>query len=433
MNTSDYIDFLLLRDPNVFMVVIGTVLLGGSAALVGSFSFLRKQSLIGDAVAHSILPGVVLAFLLSGTKNPLYLMIGALISGWLSIKMIDLITSRSKLKGDAAIGIVLSFFFGIGIVLLTYVQHHAGSNMSGLDHYLFGKAASMNAFDVKMFALMALVLFAVVLLFRRAFILISFDRPFAKSIGLNVRLYELLLSTLTILAIALGIQAVGMILMAALIITPAAASRQWTNKMGKFLSLTVLFGMISGYVGSFFSYSAPQMPTGPWIVMALSFITLISVIFAPEKGILARSRKKKTNRKKILTENILKSFYHLSEKSIDDKKVWSLEEINRKLQIDTARISKGLKVLKKKGLSVDVNDNWALTSVGTTESRRIVRLHRLWELYLTKKMLIDPDLVHSDAEAIEHVITPELEFLLTKELGDPSIDPHQSKIPQIRK
>lgn len=432
MNFDDWLNFLLLRDPNVFMVVIGTVLLGASAALVGSFSFLRKQSLIGDAVAHSILPGVVLAFLISGSKNPIYLMIGALISGWLSILLINLIRNRSKLKSDASIGITLSFFFGIGIVLLTYAQHHAGANMAGLDQYLFGKAASMNSMDVRIFSIMSVVLFAVVILFRRAFILISFDRDFAMSKGLAVNFYELMLSTLTILAIALGIQAVGMILMAALIITPAASARQWTNKMGNFMMLTVLFGMIAGYVGSFISYSAPQMPTGPWIVMALSFITLISVVFAPEKGIISRHRKKKFNAQKILVENIVKAFFHLNEKVGGKNAKISLDQLNTIMKTDTSRLVKGLGILKQKELVVKAGDQWKLTRDGVAESRRIVRLHRLWELYLTRKMLIDPSLVHADAEAIEHVITPEIEFQLTKELGDPKIDPHLSEIPKVR-
>lgn len=432
MNSIDWMDFLLLRDPNVLLVVVGTVLLGGSAALVGAFSFLRKQSLIGDAVAHSILPGVVLAFLISGSKNPLYLMFGALISGWLSILLIDIINNRTKLKMDTAIGVALSFFFGIGILLLTYAQHNASGNMSGLDQYLFGKAASMNSMDVKVFSIMSIVLFLIVVVFRRAFILISFDRDFALSKGLSVRFYELMLSTLTILAIALGIQAVGMILMAALIITPAASARQWTNKMSVFIGLTILFGMLAGYVGSFISFSAPQMPTGPWIVMALSFITLISVIFAPEKGLIARKSKKKRNQQKILIENILKSFFHLSEIDASSDPKRTVEEINVKMQNDLARINKGLGILKRNELVVRAGDKWSLTSKGIAESRRIVRLHRLWELYLTKKMLIDPTMVHSDAEAIEHVITPEIEFQLTKELGDPSIDPHYSEIPKVR-
>jgi len=432
MNFDDWLNFLLLRDPNVFMVVVGTVLLGASAALVGSFSFLRKQSLIGDAVAHSILPGVVLAFLISGSKNPFYLMIGALISGWLSILLINLIRNRSKLKSDTSIGISLSFFFGVGILLLTYAQHHAGANMAGLDQYLFGKAASMNSLDIKVFSLMSVVLFVVVILFKRAFILISFDRDFAKSKGLGVHFYELMLSTLTILAIALGIQAVGMILMAALIITPAASARQWTNKMGSFILLTILFGMIAGYVGSFISYSAPQMPTGPWIVMALSFITLISVVFAPEKGIISRRRKKKFNEQKMLVENILKAFFHLNEKEVLVNSKIAADQINTIMKTDVSRIVRGLGILRKKDLVIKVGDRWKLTKDGVAESRRIVRLHRLWELYLTRKMMIDPALVHSDAEAIEHVITPEIEFQLTKELGDPTIDPHLSEIPKVR-
>lgn len=198
------------------------------------------------------------------------------------------------------------------------------------------------------------------------------------------------------------------------------------------MMLTVLFGMIAGYVGSFISYSAPQMPTGPWIVMALSFITLISVVFAPEKGIISRHRKKKFNAQKILVENIVKAFFHLNEKVGGKNAKISLDQLNTIMKTDTSRLVKGLGILKQKELVVKAGDQWKLTRDGVAESRRIVRLHRLWELYLTRKMLIDPSLVHADAEAIEHVITPEIEFQLTKELGDPKIDPHLSEIPKVR-
>ena len=431
MEQEQLIDFLLLRDPNVMLVVVGTMFLGASAALVGAFSFLRKQSLIGDAIAHSILPGVVLAFLFTSSKNPFYLMIGALISGWISVMGINYIQNYTKLKGDAAIAIVLSFFFALGIMFLTYAQHLNSLNASGLDHFLFGKAAAMNSNDVMAFSILSLLVLLAVIFFRRAFILLSFDMDFAKSRGLPVRYYEVLLSSLTILAIALGIQAVGMILMAALIITPAAASRQWTNKMDRFLSLAVLFGVLAAYSGSFLSYSAPKMPTGPWIVMALSLITFVSVIFAPEKGLLARRRVKRRNKKKILHENIIKAFYQLSEKA--DVEFLTADDLSLHLNYDKQRVIRALQSLKRKGFVYKVDPKWSLSSEGEIESRRIVRLHRLWELYLTKKMLIDPDLVHSDAEAIEHVITPEIEFQLTKELGDPDKDPHSSLIPPIHK
>src|SRR5690554_5278837 len=144
--------FLSFSEPNVRFVVLGSIILGATAAIVGSFAFLRKRALIGDAISHSILPGVALAFMLSNVKNPLYLIIGALISGWISLLLIDAIARTTKLKSDAAIAIILSVFFGFGIVLLTHIQQSGSASQSGLDHFLFGNAASLMPQDILIFS-----------------------------------------------------------------------------------------------------------------------------------------------------------------------------------------------------------------------------------------------------------------------------------------
>jgi manganese/zinc/iron transport system permease protein len=188
MNTL--LDFFSFTDPNVRMVTLGTVVLGAAAAVVGSFAFLRKRSLVGDAVAHAILPGIVLAFVIGDSKHPLVLLTGALISGWLALLSIDFITNRSKLKTDTVIGLVLSVFFGLGIFLLTAVQHSGRANQAGLDKFLFGKAASMSAQDVWTFGILSLVLIIATAVFYKTFKIISFNRDYAQTLGLPVKLGE---------------------------------------------------------------------------------------------------------------------------------------------------------------------------------------------------------------------------------------------------
>ncbi|MFB1022306.1 MAG: manganese/zinc/iron transport system permease protein [Vicingaceae bacterium] len=421
--------FLSFSDPNVLFVVLGTMILGASAAIVGCFSFLRKRALVGDAIAHSILPGVCLAFMVSGSKNPLYLIIGAFITGWLSLLLIDAITRTTKLKSDTAIGIILSVFFGVGILLLTSIQHSGNASQAGLDKFLFGKAASLTKDDVYIFGTIALILIAVVILFYKEFKLISFNPDYAKVIGLPVRFLEFMLATITVLAVAVGIQAVGVVLMAALLITPASGARFWTDKLSVMILIATAFGAISGFLGSYISYIAPSMPTGPWIVMCLSMLTIGSIWFAPRTGMLAKFRVQKENQRKILIENVLKLFYHLGEKDGTFKKQRSTSVLLASRDLRIKELNRGLHLLKKEHWLRKKGDNWLITQSGLNEAKRIIKLHRLWEMYLNQRLKLEPDHVHNDAEAIEHIITPELEKQLEKELNYPTKDPHESVIP----
>ncbi|MFT4756906.1 MAG: manganese/zinc/iron transport system permease protein [Vicingaceae bacterium] len=421
--------FLSFSDPNVLFVVLGTMILGASAAIVGCFSFLRKRALVGDAIAHSILPGVCLAFMVSGSKNPLYLIIGAFITGWLSLLLIDAITRTTKLKSDTAIGIILSVFFGVGILLLTSIQHSGNASQAGLDKFLFGKAASLTKDDVYIFGTIALILIAVVILFYKEFKLISFNPDYAKVIGLPVQFLEFMLATITVLAVAVGIQAVGVVLMAALLITPASGARFWTDKLSVMILIATAFGAISGFLGSYISYIAPSMPTGPWIVMCLSILTIGSIWFAPRTGMLAKFRVQKENQRKILIENVLKLFYHLGEKDGTFKKQRSTSVLLASRDLRIKELNRGLHLLKKEHWLRKKGDNWLITQSGLNEAKRIIKLHRLWEMYLNQRLKLEPDHVHNDAEAIEHIITPELEKQLEKELNYPTKDPHESVIP----
>lgn len=425
--------FLSLQDPNVRYVVLGTVLLGAAAGLTGTFMFLRKTSLIGDAVAHSVLPGIALAFMLFNTKNILVLLGGAVVTGWLSVYLIDLITHRSRISADTAISLVLSVFFGLGILLLTVIQKSGNAAQSGLDKFLFGKAASLVRSDVEVFALVALAVIVVVVLFYKEFKLISFDKAYAQSLGYPVRALEMLLSTLTVLTIAIGIQAVGVVLMSALLITPAAAARYWTHRLWLMLILAALGGMLASLSGSFISYLAPAMPTGPWIVVIISVIAVLSIMLAPKTGMLARKLRIRNNRRKMLKENVLKIFFHMGEAEQELGKTRTVAELQEKRPIQDADMQRGLRWLRADGQVIKTGNGWRLTESGKKNARRVVRIHRLWEMYLTQYLRIKPDHVHEGAEAIEHIITPELEAELEHLLGYPEKDPHEKDIPYYKR
>ena len=425
---ESFLDFFSFSNPNVRYVAFGAVLLTSSSAIVGCFTFLKKKALVGDAVAHAVLPGVCLAFMLSGTKNPFYILIGAFITGWLSLVLIDKITAKSKIKEDTAIALILSVFFGIGILLLTIIQHSGNPAQSGLDHFLFGNAAALIGDDLVVFAVAATILLIVVTLFFKEFTLICFDENFAKSIGFPVRGIELVLTTLTVLAVVIGIQAVGVVLMAAMLITPAAAAKFWTDKIRVMLVLAVVFGAIAGLLGTYVSYIAPAMPTGPWIVVTISTIAFISFFFAPKKGIISQLLRQRQIQYQMREENILKAFYQLGEQDENFYVYRSLEAIIKRRPFKQSTLLFDLKRLKKYGFIQNNADSWGLTRAGKSKGQRVVKLHRLWELYLTQYLRIAPDHVHEEAETIEHLLTPELETQLEKLLEYPELDPHQSKI-----
>lgn len=418
-----------IYDTSLWLVAGGTMLLSITAALVGGFTFLQKRSLVGDAVAHSILPGVAIAFLISGQKDPLWLMLGALISGWLSLAVMDYLNKHTKLSEDTAIASVLSVFFGVGILLLTYIQKKASGEQSGLEGFLFGQAAAMRLNDLYTYCALALVLISTTIVFFKEFKLLSFNPEFAQSLGLPVGILRVLLNSMMVLAIALGIQAVGVVLMAALLITPSAAARNLSNGLKGMLWVSVIVAGFSALVGTLISFSAPSMPTGPWVVVCLSAIALLSLFLAPQKGLVARLMMQKRHQKKITDENLLKAIYHLGEKENSFAAWFHVEEITGIRDFETDVLKSALKRLIRKGHLLRQRHSFQFSRAGLDEARRIVRLHRLWEMYLNKRLRLKADHIHPNAESMEHIISPEIEAQLLEELDYPERDPHQSPIP----
>ncbi len=423
------VDFFSFTDPSVRWVVLGVVMMCASAALVGVFAFLRKRALIGDAVAHAILPGICLSFIITDSKAAWALLPGAFLTGWLSLVLIDYIIRHTKLQTDTAIALVLSVFYGVGIMLLTMIQNTSNATQSGLDKFLFGKAAAMVSEDVLVLLALSLLMVLVIFSLYRPLKLLAFNQEYAQSVGYPVRLLESILAGLTVLAVAIGVQVVGVVLMAALLITPAATARYWTNHLMAMLLLAAFFGAFSGLVGTFISYTYLRMPTGPWVVTVLSLIAVLSVLLGRKKGVLARWQQTWRNRRKMLEENLLKCLYHLGEAEQEWQKMRTWAEITQKRIFTPPQFRKAWKSLKHKQLITANESGIALTHEGIKAGQRITKIHRLWELYLTKHLHLASDHVHEDAEAIEHIITPELEKELEAQLGFPKLDPHSVPIP----
>ncbi len=296
-------------NPNLQWVLVATSLLGVATGTLGSFAFLRGRSLMGDALAHAALPGVCLAFLIGELANSLghyegsskalwLLLLGASATSFIAARAVSAITRHTRLKEDAAQAITLTTFFGVGIVLLTTIQHSGSGAQSGLDKFLFGQTAALVRSDVNIMIGIAAVLCLVAALLYKEFKLLCFDPEFGTGLGFSMHRLDSILMILIVAAVVAGLQAVGVVLISALLITPPAAARFWTDKLGFMVVLAAIFGALSGFLGSVFSAlpGAQGLPTGPMIVMAVTLMFFVSLVFAPQRGALPRWLRERHNR-----------------------------------------------------------------------------------------------------------------------------------------
>ena len=292
----------ILQSYTTQMVLLGTALLGLASGIAGTFAVLRKESLIGDGLSHAALPGVVIAFLLTGIKDIEVLIAGAALSSITAAWLITITVENSKIKFDGALATILSAFFGLGMVLLTYVQSLNDAGQAGLSKFIFGQAATILARDVYITSAAALIIIVLTALFWKELKLISFDVEYAKTLQIPVTFTLILYRSLLIMTIIIGIQSVGAILISSLLIAPAVGARQWTNKLGTMCILAGFFGMISAIGGTIWSTSLPKLPTGPAIIVILSILVLLSLIFAPNRGMLWQFRKNRQSKHALLLE-----------------------------------------------------------------------------------------------------------------------------------
>jgi manganese/zinc/iron transport system permease protein len=424
---EDFVYFFTFQDPSITWVVLGITLLGIGSAYVGTFSFLDKKALLGDAISHAVLPGICLGFILAGEKNPVYIVTGAFLSGALATFLSSWLKKNTKLSEDTIIATILSVFFGIGIVMLTALQKSGNPEIAGLNSFIFGNAIGISETDLMIYGGLSLTIIAVLTLLLKEFRLMVFDPNYGKAIGFPMEAIRFLFNVLMILAVVIGIQAIGVVLMAALLITPGAAARFWTDRLNSLLILAACFSIVSGILGTYISFVLPQMPTGPWVVVFLSLIALLSFMFSPKSGIVFRYFSRKSYLRKTHRDHLMKALYKAKE---ENKNGLTIDEIYELYPYQKAQIDQSIKDLLQEGFIAKNQLLVNLTAQGISDAMRIVRLHRLWELYLNEYMNIAPDHVHESAEQMEHLLTPELEAMLENRLNFPTLDPHQETIPR---
>ncbi len=361
---------LVFTDYTLRTVALGAAVLGVVSGTLSAFAVLRRQSLLGDAMSHAALPGIVLIFILTGLKTPLIIMLGALVAGWLGALLVMGITSQTRLKQDSALGMVLAVFFGFGMVLLSWLQQQDIASQSGLDKFLFGRAAALIVEDIVTMAAIGLVALLLVVVFWKEFKLLSFDPDYAATLGFPVRRLDILLTTLIVIAVVVGLQMVGVVLMSAMLVAPGAAARQWTDRLGHMVILSALFGAAAGISGAMISSLTTGLPTGPTIVLCITVIVLFSLAFAPNRGMLWDWLRQQRNRRRLRTAAVLEALYEMGQHHGDPMRPHSRQSIRAALG---RGVSYTLGDLQQRGwVRADAEDRWALTPDGVRQAQAVV-------------------------------------------------------------
>ncbi|WP_127145365.1 metal ABC transporter permease [Pelagibacterium montanilacus] len=357
----------LLADSTIQNVLVGAALLGAISGVLGSFAVLRRQSLLGDTLSHAALPGICIGFLLAGARDMPAILAGALAAGALAALAIIGITRHTRLKTDAALGIVLSVFFALGVVLLTFIQSTGTGTQAGLETFLFGQAAAILRADLYLMGAITLGALVLVALLWKEFKLVTFDPVFARTSGFPVLALEIALTMMIALAVVVGLQMVGVILMAAMIVAPAVAARQWTDRLSVMVVLAAGFGILAGTSGAIVSATARGLSTGPLIVLAISAIVLVSLLLAPRNGLIPAWLRQRAGRRELHETLVLGTLSHLAVEHGDPD--YRAEQA----MIDAyhgTRTHQALEALAQKGLvaparhAPETTPHWRLTDKG---------------------------------------------------------------------
>ena len=445
--SNNIIRVLTLQDYNTRVVLLGTMLLGVTSGIVGTFMLLRRQALIGDVVSHSALPGVAIAFLIGEAISPgsgrslHWLLAGAATTGLLAVVCVGIIRRYSVVKPDAALATVLGVFFGFGAVLFKTVQELPTGNQAGLQQFILGSASTMIASDVAIIAKATVVVLVLSLLLFKELAILSFDEDFAAAQGWPVGLLDLGLTGLVVGITVIGLESVG-ILMVALLITPPTAARFWTDNFARMTFVAAAIGGASATVGSLLSAMIPKLAGGPTIVLSGTAFFILSMLFGTRRGIVHRWIRQTQNRRRIGRDDLLRAMYEINEARLlvregvadeDGSNMFArqavqLAELLKHRSWLARRVRQVIAAAEREGtIRIDSETGWRLTESGATTARLAVRNHRLWEMYLISHAEIAPSHVDRDADDIEHVLGAEvieqLEKLLASRVPPATVPP----------
>jgi manganese/zinc/iron transport system permease protein len=430
--TSDFLRVLTLQDYNTRVVLLGTVMFGACGGVVGSFMLLRKKALVGDVASHAALPGIALAYLIleaiaPGTgKTPLWLLAGAGVGAAGGLLCAELLQRIRLIKEDAALGIVLSVFFGFGVVLLTIVQR-LPTGSAGLNQFVFGKAAALTAGDVLSIAIASGVILAICFALFKEFSLLCFDESYAAALGWPVTRLDLLLTSLVVAVTVIGMPSVGLLLVVAQLVIPPTAARFWTDRLGPMTIASGVIGAASAAAGILVSAIVPRLAAGAVIVLAGTTAFAVSLIFGTRRGVLWHWLQQRDSRRHIGEIDLLRACFEIVERqtssvesptrravvSPDEHDLTTIpiahEALRGRRSWSAGRLAHVLATAQRDGLiRFDSENHLRLTHEGARQARRATRNHRLWELYLIHFADLAPSRVDRAADQIEHVLEPEL-------------------------
>ncbi|HOB72971.1 MAG TPA: metal ABC transporter permease [Phycisphaerae bacterium] len=419
-----WMDRLLWIGDHRLPLVVST-LIGATLGLVGCFVVLRRMALLGDALSHAVLPGVVIAFLiinsavgtLSGGAGVWGLFGGALLAGLITSLGINLVARHSRAKEDAAIGIVFTAMFGLGVILIGRLPK--GTHFD-LACFLFGEPLAIGRDDLITACIISPLVIGAIVLFYRPLKLLSFDPQMAAASGVPVLFVHYLLMGLLAATVVAALRSVGVIMSVAMLITPAAIAYQLTNRLVIMLVISAAAGAVSAAVGMVLAFLF-NVPPGPAMVLVATGLFAMSMVLAPEYGLLAKALRRRRIRRHILEEDVLKSLTHLPP-GADLPAIQGL--VGR--HVGHEQINATLAGLAADGLVLREAGRSTLSEAGRKRAEQLVRAHRLWETYLAEHN-VPEDMLHEVAERLEHA--HDLSEELADELGHPEVDPHGEPIP----
>ncbi len=425
--------FFSFRDPSLRLVLVGALLLGLNCGVLGGFVVVRRMALVGDMLSHAVLPGIVIGFLWAQTKDPLAILLGALGAGAAATGVSSLLARTTRLKPDAVLGLVLASFYGAGICLLGLVQNLPTGAKSGMDKFLFGQAAGLSGDDVLLMAVSAGVTLVLVGWFYHDLLALSFHRGFGEVLGLRMSWLHGVIMLLTAFAVIVAMQAVGVVLVSAMLIIPAATAYLLTDRLPRLLGWSAALGMAAAVLGAFASFLGSNLPTGPLMVLAGALFFALAFMFSPRHGWITRWWRRRRRRERTERENTLKAMHRVLEDRGGLEEGVAVTALAAQRREPEAESRARGQALVKAGLATWHAEKAALffTPAGRERASAVVRNHRLWELYLTQAASFAADHVHDQAEEIEHVLGEETVRQLSRRLDFPAVDPHGRPIPTV--
>ncbi len=407
--------------------VVAAICVGIVCGLLGCFVVVRRVALVGDAISHAVFPGVVAGFMWSDERNPWVIFLCALVAGLLGVIMVRAIVSSTKLKTDAALGVVLASFFAVGVFWNSTLE------LAGVDGFLFGDLTTISDEDLWLILGSTFMVSVLIYIFFRPFRVLSFDEGFAVGLGYPVRFLNGLFFGLLAFTVVVAMQAVGVILVSAMLITPAATAYLLTDRIQRMLGLSVLLGVVTALGGWWIANLDVRFQSGPMITLFGALIFSFGYFLAPRHGVMAKFLRHAGRKSRVHRENTLKSIYRIIESDGFKSGGVGVTQLAEMRKISFEEVAKDGRDLVRSGEATWEEGETAiyLTSSGWRRAAEIVRNHRLWELYLTDQADYAADHVHEDAEKIEHVLGADTVRKLERDLNFPQFDPHGKPIPSL--